>query len=425
MENSMIITLDGPAGVGKSTLAKRLAKHLNLSCLDTGAMYRSIGLALGSEVADMSDEQLEQQLASFRFILMRKSGQDVLYFNGKPIGEEIRTERVSRLAAIVGSLPPVRKALQSYQKQIGQATSLVVEGRDMGTVVFPNAEVKIFLDADAEVRANRRFLEQKNKGENVVYEEILKEIVDRDEKDRQRATDPLKPADDAHIVDTSKLDIDGVFDAILEIVKAVPPSYAEKCLQAASKALEKSLFKGNQSTTADKLPGKPQGNNTSADNEYSFSHLSEDGSLAMVAVEHKPNTLRTAMAYGFVRMNKQTIRLLQEKALPKGDVLSVAKVAGIMAAKRTADSIPLCHPLLLSYIDIRFKVGFEGVAIESEVRTAHNTGVEMEALFAVQVAAATIYDMVKAVQKDMVIENVHLLYKSGGKSEYRAPDYKG
>jgi len=150
-----------------------------------------------------------------------------------------------------------------------------------------------------------------------------------------------------------------------------------------------------------------------------FSHLDSDGSLQMVAVEHKQETLRIAKASAFISMNTNTIKLLKEKALPKGDVLSVAKVAGIMAAKKTADLIPLCHSLLLSYIDVQFDVRDTGVYIVSEVRTKHSTGVEMEAIIAAQIAAACIYDMVKAVQKDMIIGDVRLLYKEGGKTLYQ------
>ena len=149
-----------------------------------------------------------------------------------------------------------------------------------------------------------------------------------------------------------------------------------------------------------------------------FSHLDDTGSPRMVDVGGKRATLRTAIAQATVLLNERTLELLKARALPKGDVLTVAQIAGIMAAKRTWEVIPLCHPLELTFADIRFKVCDEppSVILESCVSTAGRTGVEMEAIMAAQAAAATIYDMVKAVQKDVVINGVHLVYKTGGKS---------
>lgn len=158
-----------------------------------------------------------------------------------------------------------------------------------------------------------------------------------------------------------------------------------------------------------------------------FSHLSDDGSATMVDVGGKAETRRAAITRCSVLMSAQTLSLLRQNALPKGDVLSVAKIAGIMAAKRTADLIPLCHPLPLDYADVRFTVddAANAVHIEAEARTSARTGVEMEALAAAQIAALTIYDMCKAVQKDMVITNCRLVKKTGGKSgTYLAPGEK-
>jgi len=149
-----------------------------------------------------------------------------------------------------------------------------------------------------------------------------------------------------------------------------------------------------------------------------FSHMDSDGNAHMVDVSAKNDSQRTAIVKCIVRLSSETLNLLKENALPKGDVLTTAKIAGIQAAKRTADMIPMCHPLPISYVDIRFTVNDVDATIEleSEVRTTYKTGVEMEALVGVQVAAATIYDMCKAVQKDIVIDNCRLVYKSGGKS---------
>ncbi|WP_285905773.1 cyclic pyranopterin monophosphate synthase MoaC [Pseudodesulfovibrio pelocollis] len=151
---------------------------------------------------------------------------------------------------------------------------------------------------------------------------------------------------------------------------------------------------------------------------HGFSHMDGDGNARMVDVSAKGDTLRTAIVRCVVRLAPSTMALLVQDALPKGDVLTTAKIAGIQAAKRTAELIPMCHPLPISHVDIRFAVDEPGatIGIEAEVRTAYKTGVEMEALVAAQIAAATIYDMCKAVQKDIVIDNCRLVYKSGGKS---------
>ncbi len=152
--------------------------------------------------------------------------------------------------------------------------------------------------------------------------------------------------------------------------------------------------------------------------ENTFSHLDEEGRARMVDVGSKRETLRHAIAGCTVRLNESTFNLLKERALPKGDVLATARIAGIQAAKRTSELIPLCHPVFVSHVDISFEIDDENLSllIKGEARTSGKTGVEMEALVAVQVAALTIYDMCKAVQKDIVITDCRLLYKSGGKS---------
>jgi cyclic pyranopterin phosphate synthase len=149
-----------------------------------------------------------------------------------------------------------------------------------------------------------------------------------------------------------------------------------------------------------------------------LTHLDEEGHVHMVDVGEKPDTERVAVARGQVHMHPETLRLISEGGMPKGDVLAVAQVAGIMAAKRTADLIPLCHPLLLAKIDVSFRIdeATSTIEITATVRNRGKTGVEMEALTAVSVAALTIYDMAKAVEKTMTIDNIRLVYKSGGKS---------
>lgn len=214
-KGNFIVTIDGPAGVGKSTLAKRLAKHLGIAYLDTGAMYRSLALHAGAGIADLSDAEMREAFAAYSYALKKEDEQYVLYFNGKRIGEEIRTEKAGRLASVVAKIPEVRKALQKFQREIGEDTALVAEGRDMGTVVFPYAPVKFFLDARPEVRAKRRYDELINKGQQEKYEDILQNIIARDEQDRNRAVDPLAPHENAIVVDTSELDIEGVFQELV------------------------------------------------------------------------------------------------------------------------------------------------------------------------------------------------------------------
>lgn len=154
-----------------------------------------------------------------------------------------------------------------------------------------------------------------------------------------------------------------------------------------------------------------------------FSHFSEKGEPVMVDISHKKITMRTARATGFVRMQESTLELIKKRLLPKGDPFQIAKIAGIMAAKRNADLIPMCHPLALSFLDVHLELDTEscGVRINSEVRLDGKTGAEMEALTAVSIAALTVYDMCKAVDKSMVIGDVKLIEKKGGKSDYSLP----
>ncbi len=380
MIQNFVITIDGPAGVGKSTLAKKLATYLNLPMLDTGAMYRTLGLKLGSQVHDMDDEKIEKKAKEYKFSLTSNTYDAELLCNGKLTSSlPIRTDKAARMSSIVAKIPAIRKVLQENQQSIARNFSLVVEGRDMGTKVFPNAVCKLFLDAHAKVRAKRRYDEMVAKGENPVFEELFESLVQRDEIDRTRATDPLKPAEDAIIIDTSDKNLEEVF-AIL--------------IKHANEKLSQS--------------------------QNAFTHLDADGNACMVDVGAKEATKRIAIVSSKVLVNENTLQLLKQNALPKGDVLTTAKIAGILAAKQTSSLIPLCHPLALSYVDIRFNVVDcpPSIEIESEAHTTDKTGVEMEAIIAAQIAAATIYDMCKAVQKDICIQECRLIKKSGGKSEY-------
>ena len=150
--------------------------------------------------------------------------------------------------------------------------------------------------------------------------------------------------------------------------------------------------------------------------DKNFSHIDKEGNVRMVDIGAKPTTLRRAIAEAVVEVNEYTMGLLKQNALPKGDVLTCAKIAAILAAKKTSDTIPMCHPLALSFVDVRFRINKNNIFIECETHTAGPTGVEMEAIIGVQAAAATIYDMCKAVQRDIVIRRIRLLYKDGGRS---------
>ena len=391
-----IITLDGPAGVGKSTLAKRLATILGIPYLDTGAMFRTIALRLGPGAETLPEDELRARCNAFRFKLQGGGEGSVLLCNDVPVGREIRTEEVGRLASRLATSTVVRDYLKEAQRSLGES-GLVAEGRDMGTVVFPTARFKFFLDARPEVRGMRRFEELQAKGEPADLAQITEMIRQRDDMDRNRAVAPLKPAADAVIVDTSDLGIEGVLKVLTDTVAAS----SERIVREV-RCCPKDAVEGAASGVRD----------------AAFSHMAGDGSISMVDVGGKDVTKRIAIVRGAVEMNAHTLGLLKEHALPKGDVLVTAQVAGIMAAKRTSELIPLCHPVPLSFVDVRFEIQDEppAVLIESEARTSDRTGVEMEAIIAAQVAAATIYDMCKAVQKDMVIRDVRLVHKSGGRT---------
>jgi cytidylate kinase len=210
-----IITIDGPAGVGKSTLAKRVAAQAGLAYLDTGAMFRIIAKRLGISGLELSPTALEAELKKFSFSLSGVGNKSALACNGIVAGQEIRTEEVGALASEFAQIPPLRAYLKKAQQALGAEYALVAEGRDMGTAIFPDAKYKLFLDASAEVRAARRVNQLRENGVEADLATITAQIKERDERDRNRAIAPLKPAADAVIIDTSALTINGVFDAII------------------------------------------------------------------------------------------------------------------------------------------------------------------------------------------------------------------
>ncbi|WP_165174596.1 (d)CMP kinase [Desulfovibrio sp. ZJ369] len=213
--NLPVVTLDGPAGVGKTTLARRMAESLDLAYLDTGAMFRCLALKLGPGAELLPEEELRARCKEWTFSIAGKGRSAALFCNGRAVRGEVRTEEVGMLAARIGTVPVVRELLKAAQRAMGEASPLVAEGRDMGSVVFPDARFKFFLDAAPEVRAMRRLRDLANRGEQAELTVLTEQIRQRDALDRNRAVAPLRPAPDALIIDTSQLDIEGVLGVLL------------------------------------------------------------------------------------------------------------------------------------------------------------------------------------------------------------------
>lgn len=214
----MIIAIDGPSGTGKSTVAKGVALALGFTFFDTGAMYRSVAWWVEHEKIDSSNEaEIEHRLADFHFELSGTSSERLYLVNGIDVTKEIRSSHISNLASKVSAYKAVREAMVKIQREFGASSDSVFEGRDMGTVVFPKAEIKIFLTASPSVRAERRYQELKGKDPSLTKEKVLKEIEKRDEADSTRALSPLKQADDAILIDTSDCTIEEVVRQVVKI----------------------------------------------------------------------------------------------------------------------------------------------------------------------------------------------------------------
>jgi cytidylate kinase len=215
-----IVAIDGPAGSGKSTVAKMLAKRLAFTHIDTGALYRGVALLALRAGARADDEKAVVDAAKgAKFEFRQLVDGNLLHIDGVCVHKDIRTEQVSALASKVSALPGVRQLLLGLQRRLGQEGGVVLEGRDIGTVVFPGAEVKVFLTASIEARAKRRALELAAKGELVDLERVKIEMAQRDKQDSERAVAPLKQAPDAELVDTSTMSIDSVLDRLESLVK--------------------------------------------------------------------------------------------------------------------------------------------------------------------------------------------------------------
>lgn len=215
------IAIDGPAGAGKSTLARRLAEEIGFLYVDTGAIYRTVGLFVEKQYKNC--ENAEDVISVLPHIELHmkheEDGLQHMYLQDEDVTLQIRHNRVSRYASLVSAIPEVRDFLMDTQRNMAKEYNVVMDGRDIGTVVLPNAQLKLFLTASVEERAKRRYLELSEKGDVVSYEQILKEIAQRDENDKNREIAPLREAEDAIILDTSQLTLEESFLAMRDIVK--------------------------------------------------------------------------------------------------------------------------------------------------------------------------------------------------------------
>ena len=214
---AFVVAIDGPAGTGKGTITKLIAKELGLLNIDTGATFRCVALNMLQEKIDVKEENRIEEMLNRLHIDMYPNGK--IYLNGKDVTKKIREKDVNDFVSPVAVLPIVRNKLLEVQRKIAEGKDVIMEGRDIGTVVFPNADVKIYLDAAAEERARRRVLQNQEKGIKSSYEEVLKGIKDRDKRDSTREIAPLKKAEDAIYVDSTNLSVEEVVEKIIGIIK--------------------------------------------------------------------------------------------------------------------------------------------------------------------------------------------------------------
>lgn len=212
------IAIDGPAGAGKSTIAKKVAKELSCVYVDTGAMYRAMALyLLRQKVSKENTSEIGTTCQNADITIEYQDGVQIVLLNGENVNEFLRTEEVGNMASVSSAIPEVRQKLLNLQRKLAATMSVVMDGRDIGTTILPDAEVKIYLTASSLTRARRRYLELQEKGIDCNIEEIQKDIEERDERDMNRTVSPLKQAEDAVLVDSSDMTIEQVVSHILEI----------------------------------------------------------------------------------------------------------------------------------------------------------------------------------------------------------------
>ena len=214
------IAIDGPAGAGKSTIAKQLAKDLGYIYVDTGALYRAVGYYMDKQGVDLgAEDQVVPRLGELTAELKYIDGEQRVLVNGEDVTQKIRTPKMSMAASKVSALPAVRDFLFELQRKIARENDVIMDGRDIGTVVLPDAQVKIYLTASPQERARRRHAELLQKGEKASFEEVLADIVERDYNDSHRAVAPLRQAQDAILVDTTHLDLEKSVERIHQLIK--------------------------------------------------------------------------------------------------------------------------------------------------------------------------------------------------------------
>ena len=217
---SFIVAIDGPAGSGKGTVTKLVDKKLGFITIDTGAMYRCVTVeALNKNIKPTEDEKIEEMMNKISIEMKNQDGNQKVFLNGKDVTKEIRTSNIDKNVSAFSALPIVRNKITPMQREMGQNENVIMEGRDIGTVVFPNANVKIYLDASDEEIAKRRYKQNIERGMKVTYKQVLEDIKRRNEYDLHREIAPLKQAEDAIYIDSTNLTIDEVVEKIIGIIK--------------------------------------------------------------------------------------------------------------------------------------------------------------------------------------------------------------
>lgn len=217
---SFIVAIDGPAGTGKGTITSLISKELGLVNIDTGATYRCVALyAIRNNIKIEEKEKIIESLENIEIDMKNQNGEQKVYLNGEDVSKEIRSKEVSQIVSPVSSIKEVRHKMVEVQRKLAQGKDVIMEGRDITTVVFPNANVKIYMDADEQERAQRRYKEMQEKGIQMTYEEVLENIQARDKNDKEKEVGALKIAEDAIYLDTTGASIQEVKDKILNIIK--------------------------------------------------------------------------------------------------------------------------------------------------------------------------------------------------------------